>query len=689
MDITEDARATQLPPPYVPGTVYDGLGYKDLLSNPDAHIIVGVGPWLDFRQYDKVEVLIGRQRKVVATGFYVPTDTQQILLPVACKSFVEFGDGFVDLVARVTGPLGSTVFESEKVTLYVKTSLPGGTDTHPDTPYLNEGLARASITPSPIPDDLNGIRVTIPPYRNMAAGDQASVRWNHLSIPLPTVALDDVGRALTTAVPREAVTDGAGGDVEVRYQIYDRVANWSLWSPPVTVAVPPDLATAPVAPWVLGTVDELGDAIDLRSINRRDVRVRVNRDSAWVGSAITVVWAGVTSAGKSIHFETPPLTGPDSQAPVEFVIPYEHVAALAASTASVSYRIVRESGAAMKSRVRRLSIEGHAAAILPPTVVEAVNDTLDPTTLSGVAHVLVPAWVGIDAGDRCFLEWEGTRADGSATSFSAVLTGAEADSDGKIVFAVPASAVVQLAGGSVRLRYTITFNAPAWRNGEVRSEPIVHLESPWVTLKVLETAPPLSINSSLVELATPIFRLEKPVITPPDGAYVTRVASGGIPPYRYSTADGAVEVDEHSGRVVSLRNGKARVIVTDARGSTAAYEVTVSKVSHLVDLGSDQFYQHATNLAQQGGGRLPWAAEWDAMRALYAGAPDVAPAAAWCIDGAGNRLQYCVYPNTGAREVRRSYPGVRSEVEDDPERWIPIGKPMQAARAWMVILANA
>lgn len=686
---TTDTRKSKLPPPYLPDTLYGGLGYNDLAANPEAHVIVAVGPWSDFVELDRAEVLIGPEKKSVAVGLYFPTDTQQILLTVRCKDILEFGDGPLALAARVTGPFGGNVFESDDVSLYVKTSLPGGHDPDIRTPYVNEGLDRLSVAPDPIHEELEGIHVAIPVYANMAEGDKASVRWNRVMVPVPTVSAEDVGMPLTTAIPRDVALEGAGGDAEVRYQVYDRVANWSLWSPPVRVRVPPDLSNAPIAPWVLGTVDELGVAVDLKHLGTNDIRIRISNHTGMPGDKVTVVWSGLSATGREVHFETPARDVPESQNHIDVSVPNRQVVALAASTAAVSYKVIRNDGNLVKSRVRRVNILGDAVSLPAPTVVEARDGTLDPGLVNGMAHVIVPAWAGIDAEDRCFLEWEGTRSDGSATLFSAVLTGVDANAGEQLVFKVPASAVTQLAGGSVRVRYAVSFDALAWRKGELRSEPIVHIESPWLTLKVLETVPPLSINSSPVELSTPIFRLQKPVITPPDGAYVTRVATGGIPPYLYSTADGAVEVDERTGRAVSLRNGKAVVVVTDARGATASYQVTVSKVCHLVDFGSEQFFQHAAGLAQQGGGHLPWGTEWDAMRAAYAGNPGVEPAAAWCSDGAGNKLQYCVYPNTGAREVRRSYPGVRSEDDDDPARWIPIGKPMQAARAWMVVAVNA
>jgi hypothetical protein len=687
MDNKQTGRTIRLIPPSIHDAADGGLGYDDLVRNPGRMLVVQTGPWGTIVPGDVVDVLWGPDEAVIGSHRYESMDNLMPPVLVAAERFSQYGEGVMQLAARIRLVDTGEVYKTESVPVLVKFSVPGGLDPNPETVHRNESLAAPRIEPVPLPDDLEGINVVIPPYQNMAEGDRITLQWHTNTFRRENLRGDEIGRDVVFPIDKSVAMSGAGQEIAVRYQVHDLVANWSLWSPESLLTTPPG-ESAPPPPWILGTVDDSGDTVDLDALAGKDLIVRVENRDIHAGDEVSVTWEGMTDVGKRVSYTSPPTVIARDGQTVDVPVPNSKVSLLVGSRASADYAVRSSKGLTVRSRKRQVSIQGIRVALPAPMVLESVNGILDPALAANGATIVVPAWDGHEADDRCYIEWHGLKVDGTPTGFSAVRKGSDMGSDG-LVFSVASDQVTELAGGSVRIRYTLALQTEVFYRGEMRIEPLVHLESPWLELRVVDSGPPLSINSSPVELSTPIFRLEKPVITPPDGAYVTRVATGGIPPYLYSTADGAVEVDEHTGRVVSLRNGKAVVVVTDARGATASYQVTVSKVCHLVDLGSDQFYQHAAGLAQQGGGRLPWGAEFEAMRGLYAGTPNVDPAMAWCLDGAGNKLQYCVNPNTGAREVRRSYPGVRSDDDDDPARWIPIGKPMQAARAWMVVAVNA
>ncbi|SEO21728.1 hypothetical protein SAMN04487856_106401 [Pseudomonas sp. ok266] len=136
--------------------------------------------------------------------------------------------------------------------------------------------------------------------------------------------------------------------------------------------------------------------------------------------------------------------------------------------------------------------------------------------------------------------------------------------------------------------------------------------------------PPLYIDTSTAYLSGYMVRhTNRPVTNPPAGAYLTRGASGGIPPYRYSTDNTAyLQVDVSTGRVIGVRNGGARVIVTDSRGSTASYSVSVQNVWYIANYGGGR-HNLATMSAtvNNAGGQFPAIGDYNKLRSVYGGDP--------------------------------------------------------------------
>lgn len=339
----------------------------------------------------------------------------------------------------------------------------------------------------------------------------------------------------------------------------------------------------------------------------------------------------------------------------------------------MSYAFVLD-GVPKRSKRRHLAVVGQVQPLQPPALREAHAGSVDPDRTAGGAHVDVLAWPGLDRDDRCFLEWTGQRADGTPTFFNASLSGADLGADGILTFRVPGEEVARVAGGRLRVRFSVAVRTPVRSGHGLRTEPLVQISSPWLELAVERPEAPLSIDSTPVTLSGPIVRLEKRVTVPPVGAFIARVATGGLPPYRYSAASGAVEVDEATGRVVSLRNGEAVVTVTDAKGATASYPVKVSGVLHFLDLNSNSTFGTAGPQASSHGARLPSLAEWDALRAAYGGSPDMRQDAGWSSQQYDAKSHYVVYPATGAREVRKTF---------------GLGAPLGLAWAWGVFAPTA
>lgn len=672
---SNDPRAITLSPPSMHDALDGGLGYDDLLLNPGRAVIVGTGPWGDIKDGDVIDILWGPELEVVASHSYETGENFRPQIKLEATTLSRFGEGFMPLAAQVTLFDSGRTYRTPAVDILVKFSVPGGLDTNPETPHQNESLARPEVVPTPIPDDFAGIEVVISRYTNMAEGDRITVQWHTTTIRRDPLSANEVDKELRIPIDKTIAASAAGAEVAVRYEIHDRVANWSRWSLPNTVSVPPD-EDAPPAPWVLETVGDAGTAIDLQALGSRDVGVRVEGHPGRAGDNIVVTWEGVTDLGKLVAYTCPPAPIARPGQTIDVRVPNEKVASLGGGHASVGYALQSEGTPPVKSRLRRLMIEGASRTLSAPVFRESSGGILDPQTTMEGAHVVVEAWDGLDDDDRCYLEWVGTQSNGQPTFYNGALNGTDLGPDRTLVFTVPSSEVIRLAGGSVRVRYAVSLRTHV-RYGDddgVRVEPIAHLWSPWVDLSVASVSAPLSIDSTPVILSGTIVRLESRVTVPPADTFVPRMATGGVPPYRYSASSGAVEVDAATGRVVSLRNGDAVVTVTDAKGATASYPVKVSGVLHFLDLNSNSTFSTAGAQARNRGARLPSLAEWDALRAAYGGAPAMRQDAGWSSQQFDGKNHYVVFPATGAREVRKSY---------------GLGAPLGLAWAWGVIAPTA
>lgn len=673
MDNYRDLSNLIVLPPIIREAEDGGLGYDDIIENPWRHVTAQMGDWGRLIQGDVLEVLWGPKLEPVARHVYQPVDDRLPVVKVDVRKIHAFGEGVMPVASRLTTVDTGESHQSEATTVLVKFSVPGGIDPDSRTPYMNENLAAPVVAPLPLPDDFTGISVTIPPYDNMAAGDSLTVRWQGVAVARPGLAADEVGRPVRIAIDRETAMMAAGQDATVLYQVYDVAANWSLWSPPAIVSVPPDETSAPTAPWVLGTVNDDGRQLSLGSLAGKDANVRVESHPALVGDLIAVVWDGVTAVGKAVSYECPEQTVRRPGQSMDFVIPHRYVAELAAGEATVSYRLL-SGGKTIRSRRRRLSILGEAPALAPPTVREASEGMLDPGLALGGVHVVVPGWAGLRPEDRCYLEWVGQRSDGQPTFFNASLTGGDVGGDGALCFVVPGDEATRLSGGELRVRYHVAVYSPVRSEHGLRTEPVVQLASPWLELAVREAAIPLSIDSTPVTLSGAIVRLDARVTVPPNGTFVARVATGGTPPYRYAADSGAVEVDEATGRVVSLRNGDAIVTVVDAKGASASYPVKVANVLHFFDLGKGSTFAIIGADIRARGMRFPSLEEWDALRAAYAGSPPMRADAGWSGHQVDKFNHFTVYPMTGAREPRKS---------------LGLGSPLGGAWGWAITAPGA
>lgn len=454
-----------LPRPNLPAALDGGLGHDDIKRDPNASLVVQVGPWADFQDGDTLQILWTNDDRdeIVATQPVSAADADAVVsLGVAVGKVEAFGEGVVRVVARVISGIGGDSIDSLPLEVRVKFSVPGGVDPEPHTPYLNENLASPTVAPSPLPEDLRDVSVLVAPYENMIEGDVLTVSWGGRFVGRAPLTAADVeaaqaGTPIAIAIPEETIRDAGGGDgVPVSYQVRDLVNNWSLWAPYLPVDVPIVDPDAPMAPWVEPTVDDQGTILDLAALGSASVTVLVESHGGGTGDGIVVHWRGFTAADQAVDHDTAEkVIGRPGQT-LSFSIPNDAVSPLAQGRVSVTYTLRRvTTGEQVESRARRLAVNGSVNALVPPSVSQAVGDVIDPGRTPGGATVVVPAWNGIAAGDKCTIEWRGTRANGQTTFYSAYDYATGGSSQNGMEFTVPLAQVEALVDGSVSLSYVV------------------------------------------------------------------------------------------------------------------------------------------------------------------------------------------------------------------------------------------
>ncbi|SEN69859.1 hypothetical protein SAMN04487857_1501, partial [Pseudomonas sp. ok272] len=90
----------------------------------------------------------------------------------------------------------------------------------------------------------------------------------------------------------------------------------------------------------------------------------------------------------------------------------------------------------------------------------------------------------------------------------------------------------------------------------------------------------LIFDTSAVSLAGPIIWLNKVVYVWPPNTSLSRVASGGLPPYTYISSNPDIAAVDVWGNISSRGNGTATVTVYDSSNQTKSCLIFVSNVSH-------------------------------------------------------------------------------------------------------------
>ncbi|VVE70212.1 hypothetical protein PAN31117_03593 [Pandoraea anapnoica] len=458
--------------PRVPDAeTWGGIGDRSL-QNIDQPIVVLV-PWSYlFVRNDILRLYWGDPDTPVAAIFITNPNDASYVLNVPVQHVLERPDGLVDVwfdhVSNISGDVGT----SPVAKILVKRAKPGGNDPDQSTPSINENLELAQPPAGPIepPISPEGVPVTIPAWLNMAEGDRLTLYWGSQTLPVYTVAPEEVGTDIVVRVDERTIIDAGDSEkLAITYSIYDVVKNYSLRAPPAFIAVEvgDSIYAAPTL------MDAPGDVLDFDALKGEDATAIVyfNGDLT-AGDIIDLTFDGLSYEGVPVSFTD---NKPWVPALLAFALPNARLAPVVPGEGSIFYRVT-DSGGASKGRSRRAyyTITGTALQLAAPVVREATGDGLDPSLVENGAHVDIAPWRNMAQGDIVMMYWRGTAVDGTPVNDQDFKIVEDADVGNPVSFNIMFSAIAPIAGGSVEVYYVIT------SGGGTR-------ESAHLTLSVLDT----------------------------------------------------------------------------------------------------------------------------------------------------------------------------------------------------------
>ena len=278
------------------------------------------------------------------------------------------------------------------------------------------------------------------------------------------------------------------------------------------------------------------------------------------------------------------------------------------------------------SKVLRVTVTPIPQAELAKTVLKinqanAATQVLDLTTFTGNATGQIGVWPFITAPYPVWLKLQGKTDKGDDHSLT-VYNGAGSAAvnptwiaNGKIE---PGIARTYLEGLGHGTKLQVELKA-AFSVSKVEAEAI---SFPVVEYTIYKPALSAGGNKTL---AVPGYHVIQgaPPANPPAAAVYTQSATGGVRPYRYSSADKNVAtVDELTGRVVAAGKGTTKITVTDNVGTTASYTLTISGLTmwrrvHTGQPPMQNAWPRAVNAIASSGTRFPTQAECRVLADLY------------------------------------------------------------------------
>jgi hypothetical protein len=473
---------------------------------------------------------------------------------------------------------------SPERTIAVNRRVPGGLDPETDT-AINEAMAPCTVSPDPVSSPTATVTVSIPAWINQELGDELTVMWNNIRVPL--AKLQTLG-PVDVIIPGDVLAQGGSSDkLMVNYEIRDLVDNYSLVSPStyVRVEIDPDALTAPR----VDEADRTTLILDLEALGDNDAHVTI---PTYVGNGnpyeVTLSWVGKTPTA-DISLNLPPQTVDDPAFDhATFTIPNAHLKLIAGGSAVVRYSLVQQGVTEPKqSKTTSITLTGLPVELAAPVVVEAGGTAIiDLALVTGNSvTVSIAAYSGQSAGDKVLLSWKGTPKDGGPVNYTAEYTIKAGEELLGTTFIVLRENLDPLADGTLELTYQVVFQV----TGNTQNSPSTTYS---IIAAVSETLP-----APVVAGVTQGGTLNPGLIT--DGVRVTvhydsmlatdkiRVAWFGEPSFVevQGNASGTVQVT-FPNSVVAASLGQSVVVrygVTHTGGTEASSEMVQFSVGTLTE----------------------------------------------------------------------------------------------------------
>ncbi|VVE45730.1 hypothetical protein PPN31114_04402 [Pandoraea pneumonica] len=515
-DVDVDATVSVLP--------YPGMTFGEVLT---VRFGAGSGPGEHIATIPITASMVGR--------------TVQMFVP---KAKVEFFEGrTVTVNYTVTTANGET--DSKDLVLNVRSHvlLPAPTVTEAEGDYLPDGAYPRGAT------------TVVHQHPEMTAGDMIDLYWGdgareyHDAIPI-VVPMD-----FPFTVPKAVVDRWYGTVVPVRYTLTRGGTVMQSEVLHLRVAL---LLQAPVVLEAPDGVLDPADALD-------GVTVRVAYDGMTTGDEIEVFLDGVGGIG-------PHPGSADGQ--VDIPVPANRIAPYVGQTVPVHYTVTRN-GVVSASGILSLVVGEFADEVLPtPEIPEAEDGMLKLSSFEGDPTVDVAPWPLIAVGQRVWLRCYGT-LESDANDTIVLLQAHEVtalQAAQGLSEAIPRARLEALRNESnLVVELTVAFDGGT---NEAQATLFPELR---VTIEVLPelevpSTEEMILNGLAVKQNWPRTGTEAP------GNWETRAATGGVPPYTYTSGNAAIATVNASGTVIGQRNGRTTITIRDSAGSTTSYAVVVSNV---------------------------------------------------------------------------------------------------------------
>jgi len=391
------------------------------------------------------------------------------------------------------------------------------------------------------------------PWTQWQLGDTANIEWGESHQVIGTLTIAEAQPAVTqiVSIPPGQLVSIPTGLQPVRIAIVPSgTPEVPLYSDEVLVltkrvppgGIDPDPSTPGVnenllAPTVVP--DPLGD--DLSSV----VVVVPGWGNAEVGDILTVSWGGQLVAWPPLTTIAPPYRVP---------IPEDVIRNVGEGTLAIDYTLRDRIGnVSLPSRPRTI----HVALDRPPMpwVVGTVDNAgaeLDVDTLAGADVGIIANWDKLLPTDEVRAHWLGKAADDTPVDVESAVATPEYPG-AAVSLTIAHAAALAVVGGSVDVSYVVR------RDGIDRESRARHL----------------TVTGSGQGEA---FAIDPSPVTLSETQTFTRKATGGTPPYRYTSSAPAIVLvtDAANGDIRAVAPGDATISASDAASGQGTYTVHVT-----------------------------------------------------------------------------------------------------------------